>query len=267
MTPPRAATRTGGRRRVLVTGSRTWTDTATIRDALAGQWGDGTAVLVTGACPRGADRFAEQCWTAWGGRVERHPADWDRHGRSAGYRRNAAMVNRGADVCLAFVHGEARGTRHAADLAARAGIPTHRYDHGGGHRRVHGAGVDGTRGDSASPVAVDPDRPTHAAEDDRHRDQPVAARDAPDPLEGADGRTPARDPRADTDHWWAIGRARAPQPSGAADDHADSPAAGAGLDDADLADPSYADAGRAHPGLDDPGLDDGGFDDRAEGLW
>ncbi len=33
-------------RRVLVTGSRTWTDATTIRQALAEVWGDGTAVLV-----------------------------------------------------------------------------------------------------------------------------------------------------------------------------------------------------------------------------
>ena len=74
----------GAPRRVLVTGSRTWTDTGAIRDALAAAWGDGDAVLVTGACPRGADRLAEQCWTRWGGQVERHPADWARHGRAAG---------------------------------------------------------------------------------------------------------------------------------------------------------------------------------------
>lgn len=116
-------------RRVLVTGARSWTDTATIRDALAAQWGDGTAVLVTGACPRGADALAEQCWTAWGGQVERHPADWQQHGRAAGFVRNADLVAAGADVCLAFVHGEARGTRHAAGPAARAGIPIRYYPH------------------------------------------------------------------------------------------------------------------------------------------
>jgi hypothetical protein len=48
-----------GPRRVLVTGSRTWADTAAIRDALAAVWGDGTAVLVSGACPTGADQLAE----------------------------------------------------------------------------------------------------------------------------------------------------------------------------------------------------------------
>lgn len=49
-------------RRVLVTGSRTWTDATTIRQALAEVWGDGTAVLVSGACSKGADRLAEQLW-------------------------------------------------------------------------------------------------------------------------------------------------------------------------------------------------------------
>ena len=78
------------RRRVLVTGSRTWTDEAAIAAALRQHW-DGAAVLVSGACPRGADAIAERLWTAWGGQVERHPADWA-SGRDAGMRRNAAMV-------------------------------------------------------------------------------------------------------------------------------------------------------------------------------
>jgi hypothetical protein len=114
---------------VLVTGSRTWTDTATIRSALAQVWGDGTAVLVSGACPTGADRIAEQTWTRWGGHVERHPADWARHGRSAGYRRNAAMVTAGADLCLAFIRDGSRGASHTARLAEAAGITTRRFEH------------------------------------------------------------------------------------------------------------------------------------------
>lgn len=115
------------RRRVLVTGSRRWTDPTTVRDALRSVWGDGQTVLVSGACPHGADRIAEMFWTRWGGQVERHPADWGTHGRSAGFRRNAAMVELGADVCLAFIRGGSPGASHAARLAEEAGIPTRRY--------------------------------------------------------------------------------------------------------------------------------------------
>jgi hypothetical protein len=114
-------------RRVLVTGSRDWDDTTAIRDALAAVWEPG-AVLVSGACPTGADRLAEACWTAWGGRVERHPADWDGLGRGAGLLRNWLLVNLGADVCIAFIRAGSRGASHCARLAEQAGIPTRRIE-------------------------------------------------------------------------------------------------------------------------------------------
>jgi hypothetical protein len=96
-------------RRVLITGSRTWTDLPTIRGALREVWGDGTAVLVSGACPHGADCLAEQVWRQWGGHVQRHLADWARYGRSAGFRRNTEMVTTAAEVCLAFIRDNSAG--------------------------------------------------------------------------------------------------------------------------------------------------------------
>ena len=114
-------------RRVLVTGSRTWADEAVITDALREYWAAG-AVLISGACPRGADAITERLWSSWGGQVERHPADWET-GRAAGMERNAAMVAAGADVCLAFIRDDSPGASHAARLADLAGIPVHRYEH------------------------------------------------------------------------------------------------------------------------------------------
>ncbi|MFF9003710.1 DciA family protein [Streptomyces achromogenes] len=125
--------------RILVTGSRTWTRTRTVDDALLGAWydaiqvyGAGTAIVVVhGACPRGADSYAD----AWASRqdaryvsVEPHPADWKNHGRGAGFRRNAEMVQCGADLCLAFIKDGSSGATHTADLAEQYGIPTLRFE-------------------------------------------------------------------------------------------------------------------------------------------
>lgn len=118
--------------RILVTGSRDWTDKQAIVDALArvrdrqrAAGRDGTDVtLVSGACPTGADAIAEETAERMGWRVERHPADWARHGRRAGYVRNSAMVELGADLCLAFVLDGSRGAAMTAGLAQAAGILT-----------------------------------------------------------------------------------------------------------------------------------------------
>jgi hypothetical protein len=114
--------------RVLVTGSRTWTDNAVIRDALAPFRAPG-AVLVHGDAP-GADRIAAAIWRSWGLGTEPHPAHWAQHGRAAGFLRNRHMVALGADVCVAFIRDHSRGAGHTAALAERAGIPTIRHHQG-----------------------------------------------------------------------------------------------------------------------------------------
>lgn len=135
--------------RVLVTGSRDWTDYERLVGALLeqdpcaehGECNPGcpTITVVHGACAIGADALADGFARAWGVRVESHPADWERHGKRAGYVRNAEMVALGADVCLAFImpcrradcpDGPAVHDSHGAAMTARlaetAGIPVRR---------------------------------------------------------------------------------------------------------------------------------------------
>jgi hypothetical protein len=122
-------------RRILVTGSRDWEDADVIFQALLVATTDlsGTlefdqVTLVSGACPTGADHIAETIWEGtFDGYVERHPADWGMHGKKAGYVRNAQMVSLGADICLAFIKDNSKGSRMTADLAEKAGIEVRRY--------------------------------------------------------------------------------------------------------------------------------------------
>lgn len=118
-------------RRILITGSRTWTDAGAIATNLlraldfVGRADD--TILVSGACPNGADKLAEDVWEAAGGTVERHPAQWLSHGvfnKGAGMQRNLHMVGLGADVCVAFIHNNSPGATQCANAAEEAGIRT-----------------------------------------------------------------------------------------------------------------------------------------------
>lgn len=118
--------------RILITGSRNWDDGDAIRRAIS-TWGRGVgvhpqAVTVVHGGARGADSLAAAIARDLGCHIEEHRADWDTYGRSAGHRRNAEMVNAGADVCLAFPLGASPGTRGCMRLAKAAGIPVFVYE-------------------------------------------------------------------------------------------------------------------------------------------
>lgn len=115
--------------RVLITGSRSWDDEQTIREALdavassAEAAGYPQIVVVHGACPNGADAIADR-WvcdhpTAT---AERHPANWHKHGRRAGMLRNREMVKAGSDLVLAFIRDDSPGATQCAELAIDAGL-------------------------------------------------------------------------------------------------------------------------------------------------
>jgi len=71
---------------------------------------------VVSGCARGADRLGERYANKHDIPITKFPADWDKWGKSAGYRRNAEMASY-ADSLIAFWDGVSKGTSHMIDLA------------------------------------------------------------------------------------------------------------------------------------------------------
>lgn len=120
-----------------MTGSREWSNPRFIHMVLNFAYCEAVGrglpmTLVHGVCPEGADKFADE-WAREMNRlgfvvtIETHPADWKRFKRAAGYRRNAEMVNCGADICLAFIHNNSNGATHTLGLAIQAGIDHRKF--------------------------------------------------------------------------------------------------------------------------------------------
>ncbi len=73
---------------------------------------------------RGADQFGENWALRQGIPVDRYPADWDKHGKSAGYKRNEKMATM-AEALVAVWDGESRGTTHMINIAVERGLKVH----------------------------------------------------------------------------------------------------------------------------------------------
>jgi hypothetical protein len=135
---------------VLGTGSRNWSDLSTTGRALMGVLDMNglkpNQVLVRHGAAPGADDALECCAIDLGMLTDPMPADWTapcrdyckpwhrkaRHDGStycpaAGAFRNQAMVDLGANVCLAFPLGKSVGTRDCMRRAKAAGIRVVNY--------------------------------------------------------------------------------------------------------------------------------------------
>lgn len=108
--------------KVLVFGSRAWTDVELITNRLTRLPQD--TVLIHGAAC-GADTIAGVIGEALGFTVMSYPADWETHGKQAGPIRNQLMLAENTDVTLAlgFIVGDdSRGSEDMLRRINNAGI-------------------------------------------------------------------------------------------------------------------------------------------------
>lgn len=106
---------------LVIAGSRT----------LAGEWlfdlfdqvvqdlGEGPEKVISGGAG-GVDTWARYWGRDRGYVFMEIPAEWDRYGRSAGYRRNEVMVGM-ADYVVAVWDGQSPGTKHTIDISRAQG--------------------------------------------------------------------------------------------------------------------------------------------------
>ncbi len=108
--------------RTIIAGSRECNDKRELLSALE-DCGWTPTVVISGAA-RGADRLGEVWAAEFDIPCERFPADWDAHGKAAGYRRNVQMADN-AEALIALWDGASKGTKHMIDIAKHKGLRVH----------------------------------------------------------------------------------------------------------------------------------------------
>lgn len=78
------------------------------------------AVSIVSGMAKGADLLAYNFAINRDVKVYKFPANWDKYGKGAGYRRNEDM-GRFADGLLAFWDGKSKGTKNMIDIMHRHG--------------------------------------------------------------------------------------------------------------------------------------------------
>lgn len=79
-------------------------------------------VIVVSGGARGVDTYAVLEASRREMQTQVYPADWHKHGKSAGMIRNKHMLSQ-VDAVTAFWDGSSKGTKHAIGFARARGIP------------------------------------------------------------------------------------------------------------------------------------------------
>lgn len=110
--------------RIIIAGSRNFTNKLglfQVCDKIIKNNFSGRTITILSGTARGADRLGEIYAEERGYSLDRYPAEWDKYGKSAGYKRNEKMA-KNAKVLIAFWDGKSKGTKHMIDLANLWGL-------------------------------------------------------------------------------------------------------------------------------------------------
>lgn len=106
--------------RVIIAGSRSITDMAQLQQAIFDSGYDITEVVCGKA--RGVDSLGDVWAQGHHIPVKYFPANWEKFGKSAGYRRNEEMAHY-ADAAIVVWDGSSKGSGHMVDIMKRVNKP------------------------------------------------------------------------------------------------------------------------------------------------
>lgn len=114
---------------VIVAGSRTFTDYHFLKQKLDHLflYLIPSEVTIISGTAKGADQLGEKYAKEFGCDVIRCPADWDKHGKKAGYLRNVKMAEL-ASHCVVFIKDGSKGSKHMIDIAKNKGLELRVYE-------------------------------------------------------------------------------------------------------------------------------------------
>ena len=108
--------------KVIVAGSRKFVDYNLLEYKLDKLLINKSDVCIISGGAKGADTLGERYAKEKSLDIVVIEADWNRYGKSAGYKRNIVMAKQ-ADACVVFWDGKSKGSKHMIDIAKEFEIP------------------------------------------------------------------------------------------------------------------------------------------------
>ena len=107
--------------KLIIAGGREFSDFDLLTEKLNHYTSKLDDIEIVSGTARGADKLGEDYAKLKNLKIATFPADWDKYGKGAGYRRNTEMAEY-ADSLIAFWDGKSRGTMHMINIARKKGL-------------------------------------------------------------------------------------------------------------------------------------------------
>lgn len=117
--------------KVIICGSRDFTDYELLKSKcdlfLSKKIEDGYKITIISGCAKGADTLGERYANERNFYIEKHPANWNKYGKGAGFIRNQEMAL-SAHACIAFFSStkESKGTKDMVNKAEKENLMVRR---------------------------------------------------------------------------------------------------------------------------------------------